>query len=227
MPSDALVGRLRRELPREIVLDDLAARLQWAGDASVYRLIPRLVLLARSAADVVVALRIAAEHDVAVCFRAGGTSLSGQAVTDGVLIVISRLRAIRVHERAAQVTCEPGAVGAWVNAALAPHGRRIGPDPASMQAAEVGGIVANNASGMCCGVAENSYRTVERLDLVLADGWRIDTGRPDAEERLAHERPALARGLIELRDAVRGDAALAAQVRKAFATKNTVGYSLN
>ncbi|HYE05731.1 MAG TPA: FAD-binding and (Fe-S)-binding domain-containing protein [Planctomycetota bacterium] len=227
MPVDPLCARLRRDLPADIVLDDLAARLQWAGDASVYRLIPRVVLLARSVDDVRVALAHAAEADVPCCFRAGGTSLSGQAVSDGLLIVISRLRGIRVLDGGARVACQPGAVGSWVNAALAPHGRRIGPDPASIQAAEIGGIVANNASGMCCGVAENSYRTVERLELVLADGWSVDTGAADADERMARERPALHRGLAELRDALRADLELAERVRRAFATKNTVGYSLN
>ncbi len=159
--GDTLVDDLVAATALGVASGDLAERLQWAGDASIYRLVPRAVVLARHAADVRAAMVVAARHRVAVCFRAGGTSLSGQAVSDGILIVVSRhLRAIRVHPGAALVSCQPGAVGAWVNAALAPHGRRIGPDPASLQAAEIGGIVANNASGMCCGVAENSYRTI-------------------------------------------------------------------
>ncbi len=226
--SDPLCAALRAATGPEVALGDLADRLQWAGDASIYRMVPRVVAIPRHIADVHAILACAARAKVPVCFRAGGTSLSGQAVTDGILVVVSRhLRRIRVLDGGARVACQPGAVGAHVNAALAPYGRKIGPDPASIQAAEIGGIVANNASGMCCGVAANSYHTVSSLDLVLADGYRISTGAGDADQRLAADRPELAHGLLALRDAIRGDAALSARIATAFATKNTVGYSLN
>ena len=226
--DDSLVEALTRALGGAVVQGALIDREQWASDASIYRLVPRVVVLVRSAEDVQAVLGLAAEHGAPVCFRAGGTSLSGQAVTDGILVVVSRhLRSIRVIDSGQRVSCAPGAVGAWVNAALAPYQRRIGPDPASMQAAEIGGIVANNASGMCCGVAENSYHTVDGLELMLADGYRIDTAAADADVRLARDRPAIAAGLLELRDLVRGDAHLSARIGTAFATKNTVGYSLN
>ncbi len=226
--DDALIAELTAALGGGAVLAGLIDREQWSGDASIYRLVPRVVVLPKDAAAVQAVLAIAARHRAPVCFRAGGTSLSGQAVGDGILVVVSRhFRAIRVLDQGGRVACAPGAVGAWVNAALAPHGRRIGPDPASMQAAEIGGIVANNASGMCCGVADNSYHTVSGLDLILADGYRIDTAAADADERLAADRPQLAAGLAELRAEVLGDAALRARIATAFATKNTVGYSIN
>ena len=60
--------------------------------------------------------------------------------------------------------------GGQVNSLLAPYGRKIGPDPASINAAMIGGIAANNASGMCCGTAENSYKTVAGMRIILADG---------------------------------------------------------
>jgi D-lactate dehydrogenase len=226
--NDALATRLATSCGPDQVFADLVDRSQWAADASIYHLVPRVVVIPRDVGAVQRTLRIAAQERVPVCFRAGGTSLSGQAVTDGILIVISRhLRGIHVNKDASQVSCAPGAVGAWVNAALAPHGRRIGPDPASIQAAEIGGIVANNASGMCCGVAENSYHTVTGLDLVLADGWRFDTGAADADARMEQERPELARSLRELSAEVRAHPSLPKRIRKAFSTKNTVGYSLN
>ncbi len=226
--NDPLAARLATTCGPDQVFADIVDRSQWAADASIYHLVPRVVVIPHDVGCVQRTLRVAAEQRVPVCFRAGGTSLSGQAVTDGILIVVSRhLRGIHVSADATAVTCGPGAVGAWVNAALAPHGRRIGPDPASMQAAEIGGIVANNASGMCCGVAENSYHTVSGLDLVLADGWRIDTAAVDADERMEQERPELARSLRELAAEVRAHPTLPERIRRAFATKNTVGYSLN
>ena len=226
--QDPLAVRLASTCGPDQVFADIADRSQWAADASIYHLVPRVVVIPRDVGAVQRTLRIAAQEHVPVCFRAGGTSLSGQAVTDGILIVVSRhLRGILVNADASLVSCGPGAVGAWVNAALAPHGRRIGPDPASMQAAEIGGIVANNASGMCCGVAENSYHTITGLDLVLADGWRFDTAADDADERMEQERPELARSLRALSAEVRAHPSLPERIRRAFATKNTVGYSLN
>ncbi len=226
--SDPIVRALERATHASVVRGALADRLTWAGDASIYRLVPRVVVFPRHEADVQAILRVASQHQAPLCFRAGGTSLSGQAVTDGILVVVSRhLRRIEVHPGADRVSAEPGAVGAWVNAALAPHGRRIGPDPASLQAAEIGGIVANNASGMCCGVAQNSYHTVTGLELVLADGTYVDTAAPDADERLWRERPEVAQGLLALAADLRGDEALARRVRASFETKNTVGYGLN
>ncbi len=196
--------------------------LQWAGDASIYHLVPQMVAFPESVVDI----RELVARGEPLTFRAGGTSLSGQGVTEGILAVISTppWRAITVLEDGMRVRCGPGAVAAWVNAALAGHGHRLGPDPASLQAAEIGGIVANNASGMCCGITDNSYRTVTRLELVLADGSLIDTA-DDAGLRTA--RPDLHAGLLDLRERVRGDALLCARIRLAFATKNTVGYSLN
>ncbi len=229
MPPASIAQLVRQALPTGVqVADDLATRLTWANDASIYRLVPRVVVFPRRAEDVPAVLRVASATGTPVCFRAGGTSLSGQAVTDGILIVISRhLRGIRVHPGAGHVSCGPGAVGAWVNAALAPYGRKIGPDPASIQAAEIGGIVANNASGMCCGVAENSYHTVTGLDLILADGWRVDTGAPDADARFRRERPVLAAALTDLARRIAFTPGLPERIRTAFASKNTVGYSLN
>ena len=203
------------------LLTDRADRLQWAGDASLYHLVPRLVAFPETIADVQ-ALLARAEP---ITFRAGGTSLSGQAVTEGVLAVVSRhWRALTVLDAGERVRCGPGAVGAWVNAALAPYGRKLGPDPASIQAAEIGGIVANNASGMCCGIHHNSYRTVDELELVLADGTHLSTAD---DAHFARVRPDLHAGLTALREQVRADAGLAERIRREFATKNTVGYSLN
>jgi D-lactate dehydrogenase len=225
---DVLVSQLAAATDPSIVLGNLVDRVQWASDASIYRLIPRVVVMPRTAEDVQAVMAVAAKNNVPITFRAGGTSLSGQAVTDGILVVVSKsMRAIRVLDNGNAVACQPGAVGSWVNAALARFSRKIGPDPASIQAAEIGGIVANNASGMCCGIAANSYRTVTGLDLILADGWRIDTDDPNANNRLQADRPEIARGLMQLRDDIYANAALRDRIAAAFSVKNTIGYSLN
>src|SRR5262245_2300936 len=151
---------------------------------------------------------------VPLTFRAAGTSLSGQAVTDGVLVDVSRhWRKLEVGDRGSTVRVGPGVVGGFVNAHLARHGRKLGPDPASIGACMIGGIVANNSSGMCCGTEQNAYRTLASLRFVLPSGTEIDTAAPDAEEYFAAMEPDIARGLMELKARVESDPALVARIR--------------
>ncbi|KDD71791.1 hypothetical protein H632_c4390p0, partial [Helicosporidium sp. ATCC 50920] len=182
---------------------------------------------------------LAAKHAVPVTFRAAGTSLSGQALTDSVLVKLSHVgtsfRRIQVHGDGSSVTAEPGAVGGEVNRALRRHAVRrgeevaykIGPDPSSIDSCMVGGIVANNSSGMCCGVAQNSYHTLQNLRLVFADGTVLDTADGESRRRFLEQRRDLAEGIVELAREVRANAPLSAKIRSKFAIKCTTGYSLN
>lgn len=232
--SDAAerAGSLRRALaavlPDERIHDRLVDRIARASDASFYRLVPEVVVEPASAAEVQGLFRVARGLKLPVVFRASGTSLSGQSVTDGILADVSRcLTGLEIESGAARVRVEPGVIGAHVNARLAPFGRRIGPDPASIDSCRIGGIVANNASGMCCGVVENSYHTLESLRFVLPGGVVVDSALPDADERLVAEAPDIARGLLELRERVLGDSALTGRIRDKYRRKNTMGYGLN
>jgi D-lactate dehydrogenase len=74
-----------------------------------------------------------------------------------------------------QVLAQPGAIGAHVNHSLQPYSMKIGPDPASISAAMIGGILSNNSSGMCCGVVHNSYHTMHSIRFILPNGHRYDT----------------------------------------------------
>ena len=121
---------------------------------------------------------------------------------------------------------KPGTVVGYVNRRLARHGRRLGPDPASLEACTVGGVIANNSGGMRCGTTADAYSTVRSMTLLLASGALIDTASPGAEERFAAAEPELAAGLLEVRDELRADAQLAARVRRKFEIKNTTGYRL-
>ena len=112
------------------------------------------------------------------------------------------------------------------NRVLAPHGRKLGPDPASTDIACVGGVVANNSGGMRCGTTKDSYSTVRALTLVLPSGTTIDTAAPGAAEKFAAAEPELAAGLAAIRDEIRADEELSARIRRKFAIKNTTGYRL-
>ena len=203
-------------------------RLKYAHDASHYRMVPSAVATPRTAAEVGELVRSAGRDGVGLTFRAGGTSLSGQASTSGVLVDVRRhFRGIEVLEGGLRVRVQPGATVRAVNARLAPFGRRLGPDPASEVACTVGGVVANNSSGMVCGVTGNSYATLDSAVLVLPSGTVVDTGAEDADERLAAAEPDLHAGLAGLRDRVRGNPDSVARIRRLFALKNTLGYGVN
>lgn len=226
--SDPLVEALRARIGAPDVLPGLADRLARAHDASIYRIVPRVVVRPRDVDDVRALFSLCREHRTGVTFRAAGTSLSGQAVGSGVLAELgTHWRKVRISADGAFITAEPGVTGGRLNALLARHSRRIGPDPASLASAMLGGIVANNASGMCCGTHDNAYQTLEGLKVVLADGFVLDTAAPDADAALARERPGIHSGLAALRERLLSRPELLARVRKKHAIKNTMGYGLN
>jgi D-lactate dehydrogenase len=215
-------------VPRHRLITDPLRLLAWGTDASFYRLVPALEVVVESEGEVVRVLAACARHRAPVTFRAGGTSLSGQAITDSVLVLLGdNWRGCRIGADAATIALQPGVIGATANRRLASLGRKIGPDPASIDAAMIGGIAANNASGMCCGTAQNSYHTLVGLRVILADGTVLDTRDAASRAAFAKARPDLLNGLAALARSVADDPELSARIRHKFRMKNTTGYSLN
>jgi len=226
--ADALAAALRTALPGTRVITDPLRRLAYGTDASFYRLVPRVVLVVDSEAEVLGALAVCREQRAPLTFRAAGTSLSGQAISDSVLLVLGDgWRGAALGPNAETIMLQPGVIGGHANRLLAPFGRKIGPDPASIDAAKVGGIAANNASGMCCGTRENSYHTLAGMRLVLADGAVLDTGDAASVAAFRRTRAELLLGLTMLARRVRDDTALAERIRHKYRMKNTTGYGLN
>jgi D-lactate dehydrogenase len=210
------------------VLHRTAERVAWSSDAGFYRLVPRAVVFAGSVAEVQALFRFSRAAGIPITFRAAGTSLSGQAISDGILVEVARhWRGIQVLDGGARVKVQPGVIGAHVNLALRPYSTKFGPDPASISTATVGGILSNNASGMCCGVTQNSYHTLESLTFTLPSGTVIDTAAADADQAFRAQEPALAQGLLDLKAELEGNAALSRRIRAKYRMKNTMGYSLN
>ncbi len=215
-------------VPAPRLVCDPLRLLAWGSDASFYRLVPKLLVVIDSESELVAVLAICARLRAPVTFRAAGTSLSGQAISDSVLILLGdHWRGCVPAADGATITLQPGVIGAVANRRLAPFRRKIGPDPASIDTAMIGGIAANNASGMCCGTDQNSYRTLAGMRMVLADGTILDTRDPASRAAFVAARPALVRDLAALGAGVRANAALAARIRHKFRMKNTTGYSLN
>src|SRR5271169_588511 len=166
-------------IPTSRLLIDPLKTLAFGTDASFYRLIPKIIIKTESRDEVSHILRTADRLKIPVTFRAAGTSLSGQAVTNSILVLLAGAwRKYAIHNNGERITLEPGILGAEANRYLAPFGRKIGPDPASINSCMIGGIAANNASGMCCGTAQNSYKTVESMKIIFADGTVLDTRNP-------------------------------------------------
>ncbi|WP_434673494.1 FAD-binding and (Fe-S)-binding domain-containing protein [Pseudomonas sp. R1-15] len=215
-------------IPQKRRFDDPLSTLAFGTDASFYRLIPKLVVRVESEDEVIALLQLAQRDRVPVTFRAAGTSLSGQAISDSVLIVLGdNWNGREIREQGTQIRLQPGVIGAQANAWLAPFGRKIGPDPASINACKIGGIVANNASGMCCGTAQNTYHTLAGIRLVLADGTRLDTEDAASVAAFRASHGELLERLATLGRETRANTELAARIRHKYRLKNTTGLSLN
>ncbi len=227
LPS-AFLRDAEQLIPADRRFDDPLSTLAFGTDASFYRLIPKLVIRVESEDEVVALLQLAQRDHVPVTFRAAGTSLSGQAIGDSVLIVLGdNWNAREIRGQGTQIRLQPGVIGAQANAWLAPFGRKIGPDPASINACKIGGIVANNASGMCCGTAQNTYHTLAGIRLVLADGTRLDSEDPASVAAFRSSHGDLLERLATLGRETRANTELAARIRHKYRLKNTTGLSLN
>jgi D-lactate dehydrogenase len=228
--DQAVLGRaIRAALPREGASSVSAFdRVVAAVDASHYLLTPRAVVTPANAGEVAALFAYATSQAEAITFRSGGTSLSGQASTGNILVdTRQHFRGIEVLDDGARVRVGPGATVRQVNARLVRHGRKLGPDPASEIACTIGGVVANNSSGMACGVTQNTYQTLESAVIVLPSGTVVDSALPDADELLRRSDPGLWTSLATMRAELLADEVSATEVARQFAIKNTMGYSLN
>ena len=223
---DAFLKAVKGILPKDRIYTDELRTLAWGADASEYKLKPQVVLRAADENEVSRILALAHGMGLPVTFRAAGTSLSGQAITDNILVVAGKHWEKWEYHDDTTVTLQPGIVGARVNQHLAPFGRHFGPDPASIGSCMVGGIVANNASGMSCGTHANSDKMLVSARLVLADGTVLDTASKDSREAFLKVHPEIVEGLKKLREEVMANEKLAERIRYKYSIKNVTGLNL-
>ncbi|GAB7029717.1 FAD-binding and (Fe-S)-binding domain-containing protein [Streptomyces sp. NPDC021749] len=225
---EPLRGDLIALLGPDKVLHTVSDLVRYASDASPYRFVPQVVVVAEDVDDISAVFSYAHGKGRNVVFRAAGTSLNGQAQGEDILVDVRRhWTGIEVLDGGARARIRPGTTVLRANAALARYGRLLGPDPASAIACTLGGVVANNASGMTAGTTRNSYRTLASATVVLPSGTIVDTADPDADAELARAEPALCAGLLALKAQIEGDTALVARIRAKYAIKNTNGYRLD
>ncbi|WP_120003427.1 FAD-binding and (Fe-S)-binding domain-containing protein [Nesterenkonia muleiensis] len=210
-----------------LVESELERRVM-AHDASSYLLQPQAVVRPGTVEAVAELFGVVDRNGLGLTFRSGGTSLSGQAVSDQLLVDTRRnFRSIEVLDQGQRVRVQPGATVRQVNQRLARFGRKLGPDPASEIACTIGGVIANNSSGMHCGIEFNTYQTLESMVLVTPSGTVVDTGAQDADQLLQEMEPGLHAGLVELRQRILADPKSVETIRQQFSMKNTMGYGLN
>ena len=225
--NQSLLDDLKKVLPDQIT-DSLFDRVSIANDASHYLLTPTMVAKPKTAQQMSEIFKITQKHDLGITFRSGGTSLSGQSVTDSLLIDTRKnFKEIEVLENGLKVRVQPGLTVNRVNASLRKYGRKLGPDPASEIACTIGGVIANNSSGMACGTEFNTYKTISSLVFVLPSGTLIDSSQSDADEQLRIKEPEIYAGLISLRKRIVEKPQLVEKIKNAYAIKNTMGYGLN
>ena len=216
-----------RFIPQERIYTDELRCLAWGTDAGFYRLVPQIVVRSDSEYEVSELLRLADRLKLPVTFRAAGTSLSGQSISDSILIVAGKhWEQYSISPDGNQITLQPGIVGQRVNELLAPYGRKFAPDPASVKSAMVGGIVMNNASGMNCGTHANSDRVMLSARIILADGTVLDTGDPISRAGFEVTHRDFIRGICHLRDRIHANPKLLERIRYKYAIKNVTGLNL-
>ncbi|MBN1788960.1 MAG: FAD-binding oxidoreductase [Bacteroidales bacterium] len=223
-----LVKTLNKTRYPSPVFTDPLYRLAKGTDAGFYRLVPRVVVQVNGEQEVITVLNICREAGIPVTFKAGGTSLCGQTITDSVLVETGPgFAGWSVSENAGTATFQPGMTGGYANAILAKYRRQIGPSPASIASAKIGGIIANNASGASYGIATNSYNTLRGLRLVFSDSTILDTRDPESCSRFRADHPTLMEGIRQLSEQVNSNPALRDKIRHKYELKNTTGYGVN
>ncbi len=214
-------------IPQERIYTDELRRLAWGTDAGFYRLIPQIVIRSNNEQEVARLLYLADKYELPVTFRAAGTSLSGQAISDSILIVAGKhWEKYSLSSDHEQITLQPGIIGQRVNEILAPYGRKFAPDPASVKSAMIGGIVMNNASGMNCGTHANSDKMLLSARIVLADGTDLDTGSDASRCKFKETHPEFLQRIILLRDRIRNNTALTERIHHKYSIKNVTGLNI-
>src|SRR5574342_322563 len=220
--SPDFVNELRKHSGGEI-RNDLASRILYSTDASMYQMEPLGVVIPRTQDDLQAAVELAAKYKIPILPRGSGTSLAGQAIGNSLILDCSRYldSIIEIDPEYATATVEPGVVLASLNAAAAKHGLMYGPDPASADRATMGGVIANNATGAHSLLYGMSADHLVSADVIMADGSLGVLG-----ERSALDNPLLS-NLHSTAVQIREKYAYLITQKWPRTCRNSAGYRLN
>ena len=228
MNNEEIRKQLLSLFPATQVFTDNLARLTKGTDAGLYRLVPKAVVKVNTEEEVIRLLNFCHAENISITFKAAGTSLSGQTISDSILMEIGQgfeFSAIKDNGKTATFGC--GLTGTAANRILMRYRRKLGPKPASINSAKIGGIVSNNASGSSYGIKYNSYNTVKSMRIIFADGSLLDTSDTDSCRAFIESHPQFIGEIMQIhRDAIENDA-VREKISRKFNLKNTCGYGVN
>ena len=206
---------------------ELINSLAWGTDAGFYRLLPKTVVHPDTETDIINLIQQANNEHRHITWRAAGTSLSGQAISNDILAVVGKKwEKYSILDNGQRIVLQPGIIGQRVNELLAPYRRKFGPDPASIKSAMVGGIISNNASGMSCGIHANSDKMLLSARIILSDGTILDTSDQHSREKFRQSHPEFIARIEALRDQTRANQALTERIKSKYSIKNVTGLNI-
>lgn len=216
------INELRKRFIGDIRLD-LASRILYSTDASIYQIEPLGVVFPKTQEDLHAVVELAAEHKVPVLPRGSGSSLAGQAIGNALILDCSRWldSIIEVNPEAQMATVEPGVILSKLNAEVGKHGWMFGPDPASAERATMGGVIANNATG-----AHSLSYGMTADHLISADVITSDGGLATFGERSTTDTPLMSNlhaTVLAIRETYAG--AIVQSWPRTW--RNSAGYRLN
>ena len=172
----AAAAELARHVAGEVRTSPLT-RWLYSTDASIYRVLPDAVLVARSVDDLAAAAEVAARHDVPLCVRGAATSLAGQTLGAGIAsTAFTSTASLEIDPERRVARVEPGVVQGALNRAAAPYGLEFGPDTSTVEQATIGGMAGNNSSGSRSIVYGETKDKLLRVRGVLAGGEAVAFG---------------------------------------------------
>lgn len=216
--------RAQEFIPNERLITDSFRTLAYGTDASFYRLVPKILVQVKDEGEMILLMRLASELNLPICFRGSGTSLSGQAITDSIMLALtSDWKALTVLDAGERIQMQCGVLGSEANRALAPHQKMLALMPASVDAATVGGMAINNAAGMN---SLDTYTMMDSARFVLLDGTVLDTADDVSRRAFRQTQGPLLAKLEQLTQRLRGNSELSRRVARKYQIKNTTGYGL-
>ncbi len=227
------LDELLHEFTRERIetRTDVATRLLYSTDASIYQMEPLGVVFPKTADELSAAISLAARHRVPVLARGSGSSLAGQAIGAALIVDCARYlnRILEINPETATATVQPGVILNSLNKAASEYQLQFGPDPASAERASLGGSIANNATGAHSIVYGMAADHLLCADVLLGDGEQAtlqEISLAEAARRATHQNGAeshLYRACLEVRERY----AEAIRQRWPRTWRRAAGYSLN
>ncbi len=196
-------------------------------NASPYKQIPKMVARVSCEEDIILLMKVALKRGIPYTFKAAGTSLSGQCISKNLLIVLNeKWRNFKFEKDGHHITVQVGLTGLEVNQLLMPYRKKIGPDPSSLSVAKIGGIVANNAKGNCCGSFDDSYSTLKSMKVILYDGTLLDSEDLKSRSDFEKSHDFLLKSLKEISEEAKNNPEVFNLIKHKYKIRNTVGLTL-